>query len=353
MASEIRLANNNNKSFEITTVEMHTAGEPLRVITSGYPEIKGDTILAKRRYVTENLDHIRKLLMREPRGHSEMYGALLVTPDHEKADLAVLFMHNGGYSVMCGHAVIALGRYAVDYGLVNRKPTATGSVAVHIQCPCGLLKAMVEITNGISGKVKFTSVPAFAFAVDLKLQTKSYGEVTVDVGFGGTFYALISDKELGLDIRKTSAVKLATAAKEIMEVCSEDVKVTHPEADDLAFVFGCIITDGRDQFAEFRDEPSRQMCYYGKAGGVDRSPCGSGVTARIAVQYHKRQIALSQSRVFESIVGSKFTGSPVQETKIGEFSAVLVDVEGLANYCGKGQYTLEQNDPFQEGFLVK
>ena len=125
MASEIRLSNN-NESFEITTVEMHTAGEPLRVITSGYPEIKGNTILAKRRYVTENLDYIRKLLMREPRGHSEMYAALLVTPDHEKADLAVLFMHNGGYSVMCGHAVIAVSRYAVDYGrfskLVKQRP---------------------------------------------------------------------------------------------------------------------------------------------------------------------------------------------------------------------------------------
>ena len=120
MASKSALESNNNESFEITTVEMHTGGEPLRVITSGYPEIKGETILAKRRYVTENLDHIRKLLMREPRGHSEMYAALLVTPDNEKADLAVLFMHNGGYSVMCGHAVMAVSRYAVDYGRFSR-----------------------------------------------------------------------------------------------------------------------------------------------------------------------------------------------------------------------------------------
>jgi trans-L-3-hydroxyproline dehydratase len=111
-----RLEVDKNESFEITTVEMHTAGDPLRIITSGYPEIKGETILAKRKYVTENLDHIRKLLMREPRGHTDMYGALLVTPDHEQADLAALFMHNGGYSVMCGHAVIALGRYAADSG---------------------------------------------------------------------------------------------------------------------------------------------------------------------------------------------------------------------------------------------
>jgi trans-L-3-hydroxyproline dehydratase len=156
-------------------------------------------------------------------------------------------------------------------GLVKREPTDDGRVAVYIQCPCGLVKAMVEMTNGKSGKVKFTSVPAFAFAVDLKLQTKSYGEVTVDVGFGGTFYVYISDKELGFDMRKTGAATLASAAKEIVEICSKKVKPTHPEEDDLAFLFGCIITDGKDEFAEFKDEPSRQMCYYGKAGGV-RSP---------------------------------------------------------------------------------
>ena len=127
---------------------------------------------------------------------------------------------------------------------------------------------MVDVNNGKSGKVKFTSVPAFAFAVDLKLPTKSFGEVTLDIGYGGTFYALIADKELGLDIRKTNASKLAAAAKEIMEICCKKVKVSHPKEDDLAFIFGCIITDGKDQYAEFHKEPSRQMCYYGKAGGV-------------------------------------------------------------------------------------
>ena len=152
--------------------------------------------------------------------------------------------------------------------MVKIEPSTTGTVPVHIQCPCGVVKAMVDVTNGKSGKVKFTSVPAFAFAVDLKLTTKSFGEVTLDIGYGGTFYALIADKELGLDIRHTSASKLAAAAKEIMEICCQKVKVVHPTEDDLAFIFGCIITDGKDEFAEFFNEPSRQMCYYGKAGGV-------------------------------------------------------------------------------------
>ncbi|CAB4035487.1 Trans-3-hydroxy-L-proline dehydratase [Paramuricea clavata] len=351
-AKRSRLEVDKNDSFEITTVEMHTAGDPLRIITSGYPEIKGETILAKRKYVTENLDYIRKLLMREPRGHTDMFGALLVTPDHEQADLAALFMHNGGYSVMCGHAVIALGRHAVDSGLVKIDTSTTSSVPVYIQCPCGLVKAMVDVTNGKSGKVKFTSVPAFAYAVDVKLPTKSYGEVTLDIGYGGTFYAFISDKELGLDVRKSSVSQLTSAAKEILEICREKVTVNHPEEPDLAFMYGCIITDGKDQFTKFQNELTREMCYYGKAGAVCRSPCGSGVTARIAVQHHKRQISLNQSREFESITGSTFTASPIQETKCGEFLAVLVEVEGLANYCGKATFSVEENDHFQEGFLV-
>jgi trans-L-3-hydroxyproline dehydratase len=127
---------------------------------------------------------------------------------------------------------------------------------------------MVDVTNGKSGKVKFTSVPAYAFAVDVKLPTKSYGDVTLDIGYGGTFYALISDKELGLDVRKSSFSELTSAAKEILEICREKVTVSHPEEPDLAFMFGCIITDGKDQFAKFQNELTRGMCYYGKAGGV-------------------------------------------------------------------------------------
>ena len=264
-------------SLEINTVEMHTGGEPLRIITSGYPKIlNGATILEKRRYVKENFDFIRKLLMREPRGHSEMYGALLVTPDEEKADLGVLFMHNGGYSVMCGHAIIALGRYAVDYGLVKiEHPTTTGLVPVNIQCPCGLVKAMVQVCDGKSGAVKFVSVPAFAFEVNLKLSTKSFGEVTLDIGYGGTFYAIISDKELGLDIRKAAIADLVTAAKEITKICLDQVKVCHPQHSDLAFIYGTIITDGKDAYTEFHDEPSCNMCLFGE--GQVRAYCNNSI----------------------------------------------------------------------------
>ena len=148
-------------------------------------------------------------------------------------------------------------------GLVKVEPSTTGTVPVHIQCPCGLVKAMVDVDNGKSGKVKFTSVPAFAFAVDLKLPTKSFGEVTLDISYGGTFYALIADKELGLDIRNSDISELTAAAKEILEICCEKVTVNHPEEDDLAFMYGVIVTDGKDEFGKFKDEPSCNMCYFG------------------------------------------------------------------------------------------
>ena len=151
------------EKVKITTTEMHTGGEPLRIIESGYPPIKGKTILDKRRYIREHLDHLRKMLMFEPRGHYDMYGVILVEPDHPDADLAVLFMHNEGYSLMCGHAVVALGRYAIDKGIVTK--VCSPETVVNIQCPCGLVKAYVKYSDGKTEDVRFLSVPCFAFAL--------------------------------------------------------------------------------------------------------------------------------------------------------------------------------------------
>ena len=159
--------------------------------------------------------------------------------------------------------LVEVTKMFVILGLVKVDPAVTSDVEVNIQCPCGLVKAMVEVKSGISGKVKFTSVPAFAFALDLKLSTKSYGEVSVDIGYGGTFYALVSDKELGLDIQKSNHSELLAAGREMLHICREKITVSHPEEDDLAFMYGVIITDGKDQFSEFKDEPSCNICFFG------------------------------------------------------------------------------------------
>jgi len=334
-----------SRGREISTVEMHTGGEPLRIVVAGYPEISGATILAKRRYARDKLDHLRRLLMFEPRGHFDMYGVIPVEPDLPEADLAVLFMHNEGYSTMCGHAVIALGRYAVDRGLVTvREPETT----VRIQCPCGLVTATVEVEAGRPGRVRFASVPAFAFALERVVETRTYGPVTLDIGYGGAFYALAPAQTFGLDVRRSRTRDLVDAATEITAAVKGQVPLTHPDDPDLAFLYGTILTDGADAWSE---EPSANICVFA-AAQVDRSPTGSGVTARIAVQHRRGLIGLDQPRSFESVTGAIFTGRAIAETRAGDFPAVTVEVAGEAHYSGEARFFLEPDDRIGGGFLL-
>lgn len=171
---------------EFSVVDMHTGGEPLRIVLSGYPEIKGDSVLSKRRYVREHLDHLRRVLMYEPRGHYDMYGTVIVDSEMPEADLGVLFMHNEGYSTMCGHAIIALGRFAIDYKLVKEPQSPETQVNIH--CPCGLVKAFVEYSDGKTGGVRFRSVPAFAFATGRTLKTDRKTGIFIFCRTNGSFF---------------------------------------------------------------------------------------------------------------------------------------------------------------------
>jgi proline racemase len=330
------------KTPVIETVEMHTGGEPVRIVVAGYPKIPGATILAKRRHAREHLDRYRKLLMFEPRGHADMYGALLVEPDLPGADLAVLFIHNEGYSTMCGHATIALGRWAVDTGRVAR---SAGETRVAIQCPCGLVEARVAT----DGSVRFSSVPAYAFALDARVELPGLGAVTLDVGYGGAYYAFLPAARFNLDVRRSATRDLVDAADTVTRAVKAQIKLDHPDDADLAFLYGTILTDGRDTFGA---EPTANICVFAERE-VDRSPTGSGVTARIALQHARRQIALGQERAFESITGAIFTGRALKQTKTGRFDAVIVEVGGKAQYTGSAKFTLEEGDEIGRGFLLR
>ncbi|CAN9507368.1 unnamed protein product [Ophioblennius macclurei] len=337
-----------HEGAELSVVDMHTGGEPLRIVLSGYPPVEGDSVLAKRRYVREHLDRLRKVLMFEPRGHRDMYGALLVASELPDADLAVLFMHNEGYSTMCGHAVIALARFAVDYKLV-REPRSP-ETQVNIHCPCGLVKAFVEYSAGKTGGVRFLSVPAFAFATDVTVAVAGFGEVTVDISYGGAFYAFVDAQRFGLDVSKSRTRDLVDAATAVSDAVKAQVKLRHPTSADLAFLYGTILTDGKDDFSA---EPTANVCVFAEAQ-VDRSPTGSGVTARVALQYHKGQIQLQQTRTFQSgATGSQFTGKAVEETACGDFRAVVVEVAGRAFYSGVSRFVQEADDQLTNGFLLK
>ena len=330
----------------LTVVDMHTGGEPLRIVTGGYPDLPKGTILQKRAYVRDNLDHLRKILMFEPRGHFDMYGALLVDPDLPGADLAVLFMHNEGYSTMCGHAVIALGRYAVDEGLVAATEPVT---TVNIECPCGMVVAHVEVKDGKAGAVAFDSVPAFLFARDLEAELPGHGRIGFDIAYGGAFYALADAGQFGLEFGRSRARDFVDAASALTEAVKAAHELRHPAHADLGFLYGSILTDGHDGSG---GRASRNICVFADSQ-VDRSPTGSGVTARMAAMFAKGEVGLGETRDFESVVGSRFTGEIVREASEGDMPAVVVRVSGRAHYSGRAEFVVEDDDPLGGGFLVR
>ena len=330
----------------IQVLDMHTGGEPVRIIHQGYPPVLGESILAKRRYAREHLDHLRKLLMFEPRGHYDMYGALLVAPTLPGADLAVLFMHNEGYSTMCGHAVIALGRYAVDHGLVPKTEPLT---EVGIECPCGLVKAHVEVHEGRSGRVSFDSVPAFLLSTQLQVTVPGHGRVLTDVSYGGAFYALAEACQFGLDVRGSRVRDLVDAATALSVAVKAVLLIEHPVEKDLGFLYGSILTDGRERP---REGPSANICVFADAE-VDRSPTGSGVTARMAARFQRGLVSIGQVCEIDSVTGARFTGEVVRTTACGAKEAVVIRVAGQAHYMGEASYWLEAGDEIGKGFLLK
>ena len=328
--------------LRISTVEMHTGGEPVRIVTGGWPPVEGASILAKRRFVTAHHDHLRRFLMHEPRGHADMYGVLPVEPSLPGAEMAVLFMHNAGWSTMCGHATLALARYALDRGIVRAE---RGKARLGLECPCGLVR--VELDTA-SGHARFVSVPAFAWALDVVLDVAGLGPVTVDVGYGGAFYALCAAARFGLDVRTSRTRDLVDAAAAITEAGRAQLALDHPDDPDLAFLYGTILTDG----GEGLGRASANICVFADRE-VDRSPTGSGVTARMAVLHRRRRVREREPRFFASVTGAVFTGEIVAETSAGARRAVQVEVGGRAHYTGEAVFTAEDDDPLREGFLLR
>ena len=325
------------------TLDMHTAGEPVRIVTGGYPAIPGATILEKRRYVRAKLDHIRRRLMLEPRGHQDMYGVIPVAPSDPAADLAVLFMHNSGYSTMCGHATVAIGRWAVEHGLVAKTAPLT---KFNLECPCGVVRVTAEVSEAGVGEVTFESVPAFAASLDLAVTTERFGRIVLDIGFGGAFYAILPASRLGLSMLETPLETLIAAAREITAATRAQTVLEHPEAPDLAFLYGTILTDDTEPSAPL---PSLNLCIFGE-GQVDRSPTGSGVTARLALDHARGRLPIGGRRIFRGLTGEPFSGELLREARAGNGAAVIVRVGGRSYYSSTATFTVEAEDPLRDGF---
>jgi proline racemase len=330
---------------KITTIEAHSAGEPLRILIDGFPEIKGSTILEFRRYVKENYDFLRTALMWEPRGHADMYGCIITPPENPDSDFGVLFLHNEGYSTMCGHGIIAVTTVAIETGLL---PNNISEKMVKIDTPAGLVTAFAKINGKRVESVHFLNVPSFVFAKNEKVDIPGLGEVTFDIAFGGAFYAFVQAEEVGVGLTSDSFRELINKGRIIKHAVMEKFDIVHPFRNDLNFLYGTIfigppLEEGSD---------SRNVCVFAD-GEVDRCPTGTGVSARMALHYSKGEIGLNQPMVIESIIGSKYIGSVVEVVKYGPYDAVIPRVEGTAHITGKNEFWIDPEDPLKYGFLLR
>jgi trans-L-3-hydroxyproline dehydratase len=328
-----------------STVECHTAGEPLRIVTAGIPHIPGATILARRRWVQEHLDHVRRALMHEPRGHADMYGCYVTPPVTPEADLGVIFMHNEGYSTMCGHGVIALAAVAVATGMV---PAQAPETRVGLDTPAGFVEAWVEWDGEQTGRTRFRNVPSFLYRRDLPITTPGFGPLTVDVAFGGAFYAYLDAAQAGLTVRPADYRALIQLGDEVKHAVEAAIPVVHPLEPELHGIYGTIL-DGPPA-APGADQAN--VCVFADRE-VDRSPTGTGTAGRVAQLWARGRLAPGQVLVNESIIGTRFTGRVLAETTVADLPAVIPEVAGQGFIVGFSQWVVDPRDPVAGGFFLR
>jgi trans-L-3-hydroxyproline dehydratase len=331
--------------MRITAIDAHTGGEPFRVITGGFPDLSGDTVLARRRWVKEHFDRLRTALMWEPRGHADMYGCILTPPVTPGADIGILFMHNEGYSTMCGHGIIAITKVVLEAGLLPMKAPET---TVRIDSPAGLVSAHARVSGGAVKSVYFHNVPSFVLAKDETVDVPGLGRVRHDIAFGGAFYAYVDAHDAGVRCIADDFRPLIEKGMAIKRAIMANREITHPFEPDLGFLYGTIFI-GPPQAA---DAHSRNVCIFAE-GEVDRSPTGTGVSGRLAIHYARGDVGLNERIVVESIIGSRFSGRIVQTTAFGRHPAVIPEIEGTAHITGRQEFLIDPSDPLRNGFILR
>lgn len=338
---------NANRPLTVQTIDYHTGGEPFRIVTGGIPPVGGTSVPGRRRWIAERLDHVRQLLVNEPRGHADMYGGFVVPPDDDGADLGVVFFHNAGYSTACGHGTIALATWAVEHGIVP----ADGPVTqVIIDVPSGRLPTEVHLQpDGSASQVVFTNVPSFVKAhVRMDVEGR---QVEVDVAFGGAFYAILPAQALGLSISPAelpTAIRLCRAIKDALNSGHDFV---HPTHEHLRDVYGVILVE-EEPDADDGSLRQRNLTVFAD-GEVDRSATGSGTSARLALLHHQGRIEPGQMLHNHSIVGTVMTGTISKTTPVDHYEAVVSHVGGQAHLMGMHTFVLQPDDPLGTGFLLR
>jgi len=328
----------------IHTVDTHTAGEPTRIITSGLPPLVGATMEKKRQYFESNFDHIRRFLTQEPRGHSAMHVAVLTTPTHPKADVAALIMNSFGFLNMCGHGTLGIITALVELGMLSVTKPVTN---LTFETLGGLIPLQIESKGGTVQDITFRNLPAFSYRHDIRLDVPSVGHITVDVVFGGLWYVVVEAEQVGLTVNSTHIDELLRLGAVIRDTLNQHVEVRHPETGRRERVNLTIFVGSPDN----PEAHGKNVVTMGQHI-FDRSPGGTGTSARMVNLWARGQLRIGETFVHESIIGTTFQGRLVEETLIGEQKAVIPEITGRAFITGMHQFVLTADDSLGEGFLV-
>ena len=319
----------------VNAVDYHTAGEPFRIVTGGAPALEGRTILEKRRFAAERLDDLRRLLVYEPRGHADMYGCFVTEPEDEGADLGVVFFHNAGYSTACGHGTIALVTWALESG---RLPAEEQETVVVVDVPSGRVPCTATVALGRVGRVRFTNVPAFVEAEGLEVDG-----VHAAVAFGGAFYASV---EAPVPVEPANVPAFIARGRQIKRLLEAERDWVHPEEPELRDIYGVIFWQREGRGTQ------RNVTVFAD-GEVDRSPCGSGTSARLALLHRSGELGRGETLRHLGVVGTEFDGRVVAEIDVAGRPAVVTEVSGSAHLVGRHEFVLEPDDPLGPGFLLR
>lgn len=340
MVSNVKL-----KDYEycLKTIDSHTEGESTRIIYDGFPKLKGNTIMEKKQDLIDHYDYLRKALMLEPRGHRDMFGAVLTETVHEEADTGVIFMDSGGCLNMCGHGSIGTSAMLVETGMVDVKEPYTDVV---LDAPSGVIRARVHVVNGHAVDVSILNVPSFLYKKGLKVNIRGYGEIPFDISFGGSFFALVNAETLGLDLVPSNIEQITDLGMDLRDKINASVEIQHPYLNintvDLVEFYGP---------SDMKEADMKNCVIFGDAQ-ADRSPCGTGTSAKLAAMYSEGMIEKDKPFVYESITGSLFTGKVVEETEAGPYDAIVPMINGSAHITGLNNWLIDESDSLRFGFLL-
>lgn len=334
-----------NIANHILTVDSHVMGEPLRTVIGGIPFLKGNSINEKKEYFIRNFDYIRSALILEPRGHDNMFGAVLCEPVNKVADVGIFFMHSDGYLNMCGHGTIGAVTTIIEMGLLNKKIDKITELI--LETPAGLVYSYANVEDGLVKEVTFRNVPSFVLYSNLKIPFPGIGDIYVDIAYGGNFFGLVSAKELSVEIEKENISQLISYGMKLRGIINDNVDIYHPCNKSLNKIELIEIYDTSNN-----EQISHKNCVVFGHNQVDRSPCGSGTSAMLALKYYNNKIKLNESFINESIIGTKFKGRVVKEVRVGDFNGIIPEVQGKAYITGNHHFIIDNNDPLSKGITL-